>query len=226
MEEWALLLNNRIIKRFTINEGDSLTIGRGQDADVIVDNTAISRQHSSLELKGGTYYLTDHYSLNGTKVNGQKIDSSVPIKKTDVIGIGKFTLKPAEFLTTEEAAESICSSIDGMDQTIFVDSRVKKKPAPVQDLLKVVDGSATPAALELANIDSIKVGKGASCDVVIPGLFVAKTQFFITKNGTGFKLNPCPGWRKVFLNGDKIQEEVNLNKGDVIRVAGTSLRLD
>jgi len=226
MEEWALLLNNRIIKRFTIKEGDSLTIGRGQDADVIVDNTAISRQHSTIELKGGTYYLTDNYSLNGTKVNGQKIDSSVPINKNDVIGIGKFTLKPSEFLTTEEEAESFCSSIDGMDQTIFVDSRAKKKPVPSQDLLKVVDGSAQPSTLELANIDSIKVGKGASCDIVISGLFVAKTQFFITRNGNGFKVTPCPGWRTVFLNGDKIQEEVSIKKGDTIRVAGTSLRLD
>jgi len=226
MEEWALLLNNRIIKRFTINEGDTLTIGRGQDADITVDNNAISRQHSSLELKGGIYYLTDLYSLNGTKVNGQKIDSSVPIKKTDQIGIGKFTLKPAEFLTSEEAAESICTSIDDMDQTLFIDSRVKKKPAPIQDLLKVVAGSATPETLALTGIDSVKVGKDTSCDVVISGLFVAKTQFFITKNDSGFNVTPNPGWRKVFLNGDKIQEEVRLSKGDVIRVAGTSLRLD
>lgn len=226
MEEWALLLNNRIIKRFTISEGDSLIIGRGQDADVIVDNNAISRQHSSLELKSGVYYLTDNYSLNGTKVNGQKIDSSVPIKKTDLIGIGKFTLKPAEFLTTEEAATSFCSSIDGMDQTIFVDSRAKTKPTPEQDVLKLVDGSAKPSTLELASIDSIKVGKDSSCDVVISGLFVAKTQFFISRTGRGFNVTPCPGWRRVFLNGDKIHEEVRLNKGDVISVAGTSLRLD
>ncbi|NTV13173.1 MAG: FHA domain-containing protein [Desulfobulbaceae bacterium] len=226
MEEWVLLLNGRIIKRFTISEGDTLTIGRGQDADITVDNNAISRQHSSLELKGGVYYLTDLYSLNGTKVNGEKIDSSVPIKKTDQIGIGKFTLKPAEFITTEEEVGSSCSSLDGMDQTLFIDSRAKKKPAADQDILKVVAGSAKPPALSLSGIDSVKIGKDASCDVVISGLFVAKTQFFITKNGNGFNVTPNPGWRKVFVNGDKIKEEVKLNKGDVIKVAGTSLRLD
>lgn len=226
MEEWVLLLNSRIIKRFTINEGDTLTIGRGQDADITVDNNAISRQHSSLELKGGVYYLTDLYSLNGTMVNGQKIDSSVPIQKTDQIGIGKFTLKPAEFITNEEEAGSSSSSLDGMDQTLFIDNRAKKKPAPEHDTLKVVAGSATPPTLSLTGIDSIKIGKDTSCDVVISGLFVAKTQLFITKNGNGFNVTPNPGWRKVFLNGDKIHEEVKLNKGDVIRVAGTSLRLD
>lgn len=226
MEEWALLLNSRIIKRFTICEGQTLTIGRGQDADVVVDNNAISRQHSSLELKGGVYYLTDHYSLNGTKVNGQKIDSAVPIEKTDLIGIGKFTLKPAEFLTTEEETESSSSSLDNMDQTIFVDSRARKKPAANQDVLQVVAGKARPSSLTLTNIDSIKVGKDSSCDMVIRGLFVAKTQFFLTKNDIGYRITPCPGWRKVLLNGDAIREEVSINKGDIIRVAGTALRLD
>jgi len=226
MEEWALLLNNRIIRRFEISEGQTLTIGRGQDADITVDNIAISRQHSSLELKGDTYYLTDLYSLNGTKVNGQKIDSAVPIKKEDLIEIGKFTLKPAESLSNEAQAESFSSSIEGMDQTIFVNSRAKKNRPVAQGTLKVVKGSATPPTLPLSGLDSVKVGKDASCDMVIPGLLVAKTQYFITRNGDGFNLTPWSGWRKVFLNGDKISQEIKLNKGDVITVAGTSLQLD
>jgi hypothetical protein len=49
MDEWAIVLNDRIIKRFSIEEGQSLTIGRGQESDIVVDNTAISRQHCSLE---------------------------------------------------------------------------------------------------------------------------------------------------------------------------------
>ncbi|HSH12656.1 MAG TPA: FHA domain-containing protein, partial [Desulfurivibrionaceae bacterium] len=120
MDEWVLLLNNRIIRRFKIGEGQTLTIGRGQEADITIDNSAISRQHSSLELKGGTYYLTDLYSLNGTKVNGQQIHSAIPIKKSDRIEIGKFTLKPAEALTNEEEVESSSSAMESMDQTIFV----------------------------------------------------------------------------------------------------------
>lgn len=225
MEEWALLLNNRIIRRFEISEGQTLTIGRGQDADITVDNNAISRQHSSLELKGGTYYLTDLYSLNGTKVNGHKIDSSVPIEKTDQIEIGKFTLKPVELLGNEEEAESFSSSLEGMDQTIYINSRPKNKPAASQETLKVVEGSAIPATLSLTGLDSVKVGKDASCDMVISGFLVAKTQFFITRNGGGFSVTPGGGWRKVFLNGDKIDQEAKLKKGDVITVAGTSLKL-
>jgi pSer/pThr/pTyr-binding forkhead associated (FHA) protein len=226
MDEWALLLNNRIIKRFEISEGQTLTIGRGQDADVTVDNNAISRQHSSLELKGGIYYLTDLYSLNGTKVNGEKIDSAVPIKKSDAIEIGKFTLKPAEQLTNEEEVASFSSSPEGMDQTIFVNSRQKNTPPANENTLKVVEGTATPAKLLLTGMDSIKVGKDDSCDMVISGLLVAKTQYFINRNSAGFTVTPGSGWRKVYLNDNKIDREMPLKKGDRITVAGTSLQLD
>lgn len=226
MEEWALLLNNRIIRRFEITEGQTLTIGRGHEADITVDNNAISRQHSSLELKGGTYYLTDLYSLNGTKVNGQKIDSSVPIKKTDLIEIGKFTLKPAEFLSNEEQMASFSSSPEGMDQTIFVNPQAKKNQISAKNTLRVVKGSATPTLLNIADKASIKVGKDASCDVVISGLLVAKTQYFISRKSDGFTITAGSGWRKVFLNGNKINQERKLKKGDVITVAGTSLQLD
>ncbi len=224
MDEWALILNNRIIKRFTISEGQTLTIGRGQDADVTVDNSAISRQHSSLELKGGTYFLTDLYSLNGTKVNGKKIVSSVPIKKRDRIEIGKFILKPAALLTDEDEVDSFSSSPESMDQTIFVKPKEQEKSAGGRFFLQAVIGQAIPDKLNLTSMDSIKVGRGESCDLIISGLFVAKTQFFITRGQGGFTLSPQSGLRHIYLNGKKVTKETRLRKGDQIKVAGTTLK--
>ena len=225
MDEWALILNNRVIKRFSIEEGQTLTIGRGQDADVTVDNNAISRQHSSLELKGGTFYLTDLYSLNGTKVNGKKIVSAVPIKKKDHLEIGKFILKPAELLTDEEEVESFSTSPESMDQTIFVKSKAKQKSAAGQYALLVIDGRASTDKFNLSGTDSIKVGSGDSCDLIINGFFVARTQFFITRGQGGYSIIPQPGLRNVYVNGSKVKNEIRLKKGDLIRVAGTTLKL-
>jgi pSer/pThr/pTyr-binding forkhead associated (FHA) protein len=224
MEEWSLILNHRIIKRFSIDEGQTLTIGRGDDADVTVDNNAISRQHSSLELKGGTYFLTDLYSLNGTKVNNKKIVSAVPIEKTDHIEIGKFILKPTALLTDEEEVDSFASSPEGMDQTIYVQSKTKKTP-PGQVILKVLEGTATPKSIILSGRDSIKVGKAKSCDLVISGFLVADTQFFINRGDGGFLLSPAASWRKVYLNGKKITKETKIKKGDEIEVASLSFKL-
>jgi len=225
MEEWALILNNRVIKRFTIEEGQTLTIGRGQDADVTVDNSAISRQHSSLELKGGTFYLTDLYSLNGTKVNGKKIVSAVPVKKRDHLEIGKFILKPAELLVDEEEVESFSTSPESMDQTIFVKPKAQPKSQAGHYSLVVIDGQASTERFNLSGIDSVKVGSGDSCDLIISGFFVARTQFFITRGQGGYSIIPNSGLRRVYVNGKKVDKEIRLKKGDLIKVAGTTLKL-
>jgi len=223
MDEWAIILNDRVIKRFFIDEGQTLTIGRGQDADVMVDNTAISRQHTSIELKGGTYYLTDLYSLNGTKVNGKKVVSAVPIKKTDLIEISKFTLQPAETLLAEETVESFSSGPDSLDETIFITSKQKNKARPGQYRLKVISGNAIPKELAIGNKDSIKVGRDHSCDMVISGLFLGKTQFFITKHKKSIAIIPQSGFRKTRLNGQKLTGEKKLRKGDIIQAGGVSI---
>ncbi|MCK5404004.1 MAG: FHA domain-containing protein, partial [Desulfobulbaceae bacterium] len=85
MPQWTITLNDKVLKQFTITDGSSLTIGRSADADVVVDNTAISRKHTSLGLKDGIYYLSDLGSLNGTFVNGQKIEKNVPVSENDRI---------------------------------------------------------------------------------------------------------------------------------------------
>ncbi len=232
MDEWVITLNDKIVRRFTISEGQLLTIGRGSDADVIVDNTAISRQHSSLELKGGVYYITDLYSLNGTRVNGERIEASVPITKEDTIEIGKFRLQPAE--TAEHLADYLESSSapDLNDATIFVGSRARKsstqevRTAKGGPGLTATGGDVTPPVLSLAGRDSVKVGKDPSCDMVIKGFLVAKAQFYIISREGRFYLVPQSSWTKTKINGVKVTDEHQLRKGDLIEVGKNRMRFD
>jgi len=122
MPEWTLLLNNRIIKRLTIDNGASITIGRSPDSNVFIDNTAISRQHATLELKAGQYFITDHNSLNGTMVNGKKIEGTIQISADDTIKIGKFLLAPAPKGEGKEST-SFSYPLDTNDGTIFISKK-------------------------------------------------------------------------------------------------------
>ena len=227
MEEWALILNDRIIKSFQIEDGQTLSIGRGKEADIIVANTAISRQHCSLELKNGDYYLTDLYSLNGTKVNGKNVVSAVPIKKTDLIEVSKFILQPIDTILTEQTSGSYSiSPDDGSDQTVFITAKSKQKSRPGTYRLKVISGKSAPQTLELASRNSIKVGKDRSCDIVISGLFLGKTQFFITRNINAFTLIPVGSLRKTYINDKEVEQETVLKRGDKIKTGGTTLKFE
>ncbi len=228
MDEWAVVLNDRVIKRFTIEEGESLTIGRGQESDIVVDNTAISRQHCSLELKSGEYYITDLYSLNGTRVNGEKVVSAVSIKKSDQVQMGKFTLQPSETLLAEQTVASYAiAGGEDLDKTVFVNSQqAKSKSRPGRRYLKVTGGKAVPERLELAGRDTVKVGKDSNCDMKISGLFISKTQFFISRKGKELFIIPQSGLVKTRLNGNKLNAESKLKIGDTIKVGSASIRLE
>ena len=68
-----------------------ITVGRSQDADIVVADEKVSRIHCGIRLWDGEYYLKDLKSKNGTFVNGQRIDVQT-IKPGDVIRVGSATI--------------------------------------------------------------------------------------------------------------------------------------
>jgi hypothetical protein len=49
---------------------DLITIGRGPDNTIVINDPSVSTQHAQLERAGETYRLKDLNSTNGTRVNG------------------------------------------------------------------------------------------------------------------------------------------------------------
>ncbi len=130
--DWTIMLNDRVITRFTIHEGTKLTIGRSTDADVVIDNTAISRHHSTIELRDGMHYIADLNSTNGTTVNGKKITSKSPVTEKDVIFIGKFRLTQTP-VDAQEESSSYATSMDLDEETVFVSAQKQQAFAPPSD---------------------------------------------------------------------------------------------
>lgn len=54
-------------------EGPKITIGRGLDRDVVIEQQMISRRHAVLILEGGDWYVVDTKSSAGTFVNGRSV---------------------------------------------------------------------------------------------------------------------------------------------------------
>jgi hypothetical protein len=85
--------------------GPSITIGRGADNDILIDDKMVSRHHARLELQANTYLLTDLGSANGTWVNDRRISAPVPLQVGDSVRFGKvsvFVFSPQPFLSGDE----------------------------------------------------------------------------------------------------------------------------
>ena len=98
-----------VLKEYTLEKGDSLTIGRHPDNDIVPKDAAVSNHHAIIERKGEKLIVLDKESINGTFVNGIKVQSA-ELNEEDIVKIGNqlnlrvspFSLKRKASAATEE----------------------------------------------------------------------------------------------------------------------------
>jgi len=76
-----------------------LSVGRGEQADVQIDDTEMSRVHFVITPRGGAFVIQDQKSTNGTFVNGQPITEAA-LKPNDKIRAGQSYFSFVEGLGT------------------------------------------------------------------------------------------------------------------------------
>jgi hypothetical protein len=64
------------------------TIGRGRQADVVLNDPNVSRQHAEIRPRGGSWVITDLRSTNGSQLNGRRIEGPEVLRPGDEIELG------------------------------------------------------------------------------------------------------------------------------------------
>jgi predicted component of type VI protein secretion system len=73
--------------------GERTTIGRDPEADVRLDDEAVSGRHLLIEERGGVLMATDLDSRNGTALNGEPLDRPRRLRDGDVLVLGRQRLE-------------------------------------------------------------------------------------------------------------------------------------
>jgi ABC-type multidrug transport system ATPase subunit len=68
-----------------------IKIGRATDNDIVIPDVLASRHHATLVPVGGATEIRDNRSINGTFVNGQRVDEAT-LREGDVVTIGNVDL--------------------------------------------------------------------------------------------------------------------------------------
>ncbi|GAA6123194.1 FHA domain-containing protein [Bifidobacterium psychraerophilum] len=92
-EGTALLISTRGAvsgSRYLLDE-DEVTVGRDPNADILLDDSTVSRAHALFRRVGNDFHVVDAGSLNGTYVNRERVDD-VMLHNGDEIMVGKFRL--------------------------------------------------------------------------------------------------------------------------------------
>ncbi|KJL17512.1 FHA domain-containing protein [Microbacterium azadirachtae] len=67
------------------------TVGRHPEADIFFDDVTVSRRHAEVIRTGTAFEIIDQRSLNGTYVNGERVDRSA-LRNGYEVRVGKFRL--------------------------------------------------------------------------------------------------------------------------------------
>jgi pSer/pThr/pTyr-binding forkhead associated (FHA) protein len=70
-----------------------ITLGRGTECDVLINDASISRQHAQFLRQVQGDYVQDLTSRNGTKVNNEPLTGPRLLVSGDVVSVGVITLQ-------------------------------------------------------------------------------------------------------------------------------------
>jgi pSer/pThr/pTyr-binding forkhead associated (FHA) protein len=76
-------------------DNDVVRVGRSPACDIVLDDASVSRRHALLARRGETTFVLDDRSLNGIRVNGQRV-SEAPLKDGDALVLGHVALRYVE----------------------------------------------------------------------------------------------------------------------------------
>jgi pSer/pThr/pTyr-binding forkhead associated (FHA) protein len=233
MPRLTLKFKDNPIALFNLEEGRSLTIGRKNSNDVVINNLAVSGHHAKIDSVGDGFVFIDLKSKNGSFVN-EELVSSHWLRNGDVISIGKhalvFSYSEDELQPEEQPSE--------MDKTMVMDTsqyrammeKSKPKPPPPpskspqrQDEFMAYIASSEGAIKLKSKITTI--GKDPSCDIPLKGLFAGKTAATINKTAKGYVLSYVSGLSKPKVNEQRILgESVHLKDSDIIEIGSNKLQ--
>lgn len=205
-------------------ERREMVIGRGDGADIRVDNPLVSRAHATVSFEGGAWRITDLKSPNGLYVNGEQVDRR-DLQVGDRIELGQHVLifagagqttwdvdTVADKRLTDQAGDEP-TTILPPQEVQSIQRRVEKRLRA--HLVVAVDG-------QRREIDLVEpryvVGFSDDCDVRLPGraLFGKKVAEIVRK-GRRWAVVSLSSLALVRVRGEKVSS-CELVDGDVITV--------
>ncbi len=166
----------------SLDEGTVFVIGRdAEQCQIVVPNSAVSRKHAVLTLKGGKYIVEDMGSRNGTLINQNRIAVPTALKNEDRVKICDFLFRfydenapklapavlPAELADAVEANES--------DEMTTVRHSFSASSSGAKELLEVQPSDRLLALLEI----STNLSRTLEMELLLPQ--IADTLFSVFK---------------------------------------------
>ena len=151
-KQWQLTALTEALGDLELKIEDKLTVGRGQDNDVVLGSKQVSRQHAELTVVNDQLSVQDLGSSNGTLVNNEKLVPHEPkvLKDADVITFAAFSFRvnqvqnvqPVTAIPVVDKAEPAKSEPEAIKT-----ETIKPEAEPEAEVVKPETETVTPEAI-------------------------------------------------------------------------------
>jgi pSer/pThr/pTyr-binding forkhead associated (FHA) protein len=232
MPRLVLKFDNKVLKELPLGNWP-VRIGRAPDNDVHIDNLGVSDYHARVFTEAERLMVEDLDSLNGTFLNNNRVKKEW-LRTDDAILIGKHVILVD---LKNDAAPSLTTgrrvSAPKVEETVVMGT--KGRAELLQQLAHDKEGSArarVPSLMVVKGKTKQKdylltgkltvIGKSPMATVVLKGWFAPQVAAQISKRQDGYYLGLAKRIPKI--NGETVKPPVRLKDGDLIEVAGVTLK--
>jgi hypothetical protein len=200
-----------------------VSIGRGDDMDIVIDHESVSRRQAQIRLeRSGDWTVVDLGSVNGTYVNGQRLVASRTLARGDEIAFGAFSVFfDRTFSEVVPARRAGGPRGPRPTETLRMDpddvARLRREVALIRraHLAWEVGGLRGTIYLERTERAAVLIGRSDLCDVRVPA--GPRHHVLVIRNRTRCEVRNLCWWRRMRVNGRRAAQAV-LASGDVIEI--------
>lgn len=206
MAELVFLSGSRSGERIPLQAGRTV-IGRHPGCDVVIDASAVSRQHAAIVIEGENALLEDLGSRNGTLHNGSRLTGRCPLSDGDEVSICDHALR------FQAAADSAAALFATGQKTDFVpamgESEMHDSHIVSQVDMRGLAGDARSGLHSEAQLRAVvglhrALGASLSIEEVLPRMLEGLFGIF-PQAERGFVLLTDPKSKRLVLRASKIK---------------------
>jgi pSer/pThr/pTyr-binding forkhead associated (FHA) protein len=237
MAKLILKFETAVLREVPIGQ-NPITIGRAPDNDIQVDNLSVSDHHARILSSDNRLVIEDLNSLNGISLNGTPIKKEW-LRSGDNISIGKHVIvvdMEHDVALFDKIRPKVATP--KLDETYVMASQSRpdqgRRPRP--------DGTSAESSSDRARMPSVIVlkgkttqkeyllsskltliGKSSMATLRLRGWFAPQAAAQISQRKDGFYITSLSK-RETLINGRRVTAPTLLSEGDLIEVAGVSLK--
>ncbi len=232
----------------------TITIGRVEGNDVVIRDSAMSRQHARIEVSPDGLTVVDLGSLNGVLLNGERIEQARTLTEGDVVEVGRtpFTVRVPETSENGHANHDVGSHMETFSEPVtggaatdasstgtgaqatnegdgqtLADEATIVAPSPIEEAPAEPVGFLVAGDIRTPIYERLTVGRSEGNDIRIENdRMLSRNHARVESREGGAWAEDLDSANGTYLNGSRLIEPLRLREGDEVRFGSSVFRFE